>query len=168
MKVEFPDWMERFQTPRVLAAGAALILVLVGALAWTAWRWNIALNRLEMMQAQAAVGFLQPPSSTQTLLINPRGGSLTGIDAGGLPKRIDLSIAVISSRYARFRIALSRDDGTSILHTERLAPDSNGNLHLGFNTTLLPDGIYRLRIEGYTKRGELEKYAESRLSVGGR
>jgi len=168
MNVEFPEWMSRYQKPQILAAGAALILVLVVALAWTAWRWNITLNRMEMMEAQAATGFLRPPSSTRTLRIDPRADGLAGIDAGGLPKRIDLAIAVNSDRYERFRIALSRDDGTAILHTERLAPDSNGNLHLGFNTSLLPDGIYRLRVEGYTRRGELERYAESRLSVGGR
>jgi hypothetical protein len=168
MNVEYPEWMGRYQKPQVLAGGAVLILVLVVALAWTAWRWNIALDRMEMMEAQAAVGFLQPPSSTRTLRINPRAGGLAGIDAGGLAKRIDLMIAVNSDRFDRFRIALSRDDGLAILHTERLAPDSNGELQLGFNTSMLPDGIYRLRIEGYTRRGELEKYAESRLSIGGR
>ena len=168
MNVEYPECMARYQKPQVLAAGAVLILVLVVALSWTAWRWNIALGRMEMMEAQAAVGFLQPPSSTRTLHVDPRAGGLTGIDAGGLAKRIDLMIAVNSDRFDRYRIALSRDDGTAILHTERLAPDSNGNLHLGFNTSLLPDGIYRLRVEGYTRRGELEKYAESRLSVVGR
>jgi hypothetical protein len=168
MNVEFPEWLARYQKPQVLAGGAVLILVLVVALAWTAWRWNITLDRMEMMEAQAAVGFLRPPSSTQTLRIDPRAGRLTGIYAGEMAQRIDLAIAVNSGRYDRFRIALTRDDGLAILHTERLAPDSNGNLHLGFNTSLLPDGIYRLRIEGYTRRGELEMYAESRLSVSGR
>lgn len=168
MNIEYPEWMARYQKPEVLAGAAALILVLALAFVWTAWRWNVALDRMEMLNEQAAEGFLRPPSSTQTLRIDPRGGGLAGIDAGGLPKRIDLAIAVISGRYERFRIALSREDGTAILHTERLAPDSNGNLHLGFNTSMLPDGIYRLRVEGYTRRGELERYAESRLRVGGR
>ena len=168
MHVEYPDWMARYQKPQVLVVGAALILVLAVALVWTAWRWNIALDRMVMMQAQAAVGFLQPPSSTQTVHVDPRAGRLTGINAGGFASRVDLAIVVHSDRFERYRIALSRDDGTAILHAERLALDSNGELHLGFNTSMLPNGIYRLRIEGYTRRGELEKYAESRLSVGGR
>ena len=165
MIIEYPEWMAKYQKPQVLAGGAVLILVLVVALAWTAWRWNIALDRMEMMQAQAAVGFLQPPSSTQTRRIDPRAGGITGIDAGGLASRVDLAITVNSDRFERYRIALSRDDGTALLHTERLAPDSNSDLHLGFNTSMLPEGIYRLRVEGYTRRGELERYAESRLSV---
>jgi len=168
MNIEYPEWMARYQKPQVLAGAAALILVLALAVLWTAWRWNVALDRMEMLNAQAAEGFLRPPSSTQTLRIDPRAGSFAGVDAGGLPKRIDLAIAVNSDRHERFRIALSRDDGTALLHTERLAPDSNGNLHLSFNSSLLPDGIYRLRIEGYTPRGELQRYAESRLRIGGR
>jgi hypothetical protein len=168
MNVEFPEWMEKYQRPEVLAGGAVLILVLALALTWTAWRWNIALDRMEMLQAQAAEGFLRPPSSTRTLRIDPRSRSLTGIDARGLPRRIDIAIAVISDRYERFRLALLRDDGTAIIHTERLALDSNGDLHLSFNSTLLPDGIYRLRIEGYDRRGELQPYAEARLQIVGR
>jgi hypothetical protein len=168
MEIEYPDWMARYQKPQVLAGGAVLVLVLVVALAWTAWRWNIALDRMQMMQAQAAVGFLQPPSSAQTVRVDPRAGRLTGIDAGGFARRIDLAIAVASDRFDRYRIALSRDDGTALLHAERLALDSNGELHLGINTSMLPDGIYRLRVEGYTRHGDLEKYAESRLSVAGR
>jgi len=168
MEIEYPEWMARYQKPGVLAGGAVVILVLVAALSWTAWRWNIALDRMEMMQAQAAVGFLQPPSSTQTRHIDPRRGGVTGIDAGGFATRVDLAIAVTSDRFDRYRIELSRDDGTALLHAERLALDSNRELHLGFNSSMLPDGVYRLRIEGYTRRGELEKYAESRLSIGGR
>jgi hypothetical protein len=168
MKVEYPEWMARYQKPQVLIGAAALILVLALAFVWTAWRWNIALDRMEMLKAQAAEGFLRPPSSTQTVRIDARAGGLTGIDAGGLPKRIDLAIAVRSDRYARFRIALSREDGTALLHTERLAPDSNGNLHLSFNSTLLPSGFYKLRIQGYSRRGELLPFAETRLQIAGR
>ena len=168
MHTEYPEWMSSFQKPPVLAAGAILILVLAIALIWTAWRWNVALDRQAMMEAQAAVGFLRAASSTQSIRIDPRSGGLAGVDAGGLPQRIDIAVAVISDRYDRYRLSLSRDDGTALLHTERLAPDSAGNLHLSFNTTLLPDGIYRLRVEGYTRRGDLEKFAESRLSITGR
>jgi hypothetical protein len=168
MQIEYPEWMAKYQKPGVLAGGAVLILVLVVALVWTAWRWNIALDRMAMMQAQAAVGFLQPPSSAQTVHIDPRAGRLTGVDAGGFARRVDLAIAVASDRFDRYRIALSRDDGTALLHVERLALDSNGELHFGFNTSMLPDGIYRLRIEGYTRRGELQLFAQSRMQISGR
>ncbi|MDH4258735.1 MAG: hypothetical protein OEW16_00385 [Gammaproteobacteria bacterium] len=168
MNIDYPEWLAKYQKPGVLAGGVVLVLALVIALAWTAWRWNVALDRMEMMEAQAAEGFIRPPSSTQALRIDPRAGRLATVNAGGMPKRIDLAIAVVSARYDRYRVSLSRDDGTALLHTERLAPDSNGNLHLSLNTSLFPDDLYRLRIEGYTRRGELEKYAESKLRIAGR
>jgi hypothetical protein len=168
MEIEYPEWMARYQKPQVLAGGALLVFVLVVALAWTAWRWNVSLDRMQMMQAQAAVGFLQPPSSTQTRRIDPRRGGITGIDAGGFASRVDLVISVNSDRFERYRLSLTRDDGTSVLHVERLALDSNGELHLGFNSSMLPNGSYRLRVEGYTRRGELAEYGESKLSVSGR
>jgi len=168
MNVEFPEWMVKYQTPQVLAGAAALILVLALALVWTAWRWNVALDRMDMLQAQADEGFLRPPSSTQTIRIDPRSGRLTRIESGDdLPQRIDLVIAATTNRYERFRLSLAREDGTAIMHAARLARDSNGDLHLGFNSTLLPDDIYRLRIEGYTRGGELKPFANAALQISG-
>ena len=168
MQIEYPEWMAKYQKPEVLAGGAVLVFVLLVALVWTAWRWNVALDRMEMMQTQAAVGFLQPPSSTQTHRVDLRSGGVTGIDASGFASRVDLAIAVSSDRFERYRISLSREDGTALLHAERLVLDSNGDLHLGFNSSMLPNGIYRLRVEGYSRQGELQKYAESRLNIVGR
>ena len=168
MNVEYPEWMARYQQPQVLAGGAVLILVLVLALAWTAWRWNIALDRMEMMEAQAAVGFLRPPSSTQTLRIDPRESRVIGIDGGGFLQRIDLLIGANTDSYKRFRVSLLRDDGTFVLHADRMVRDSNSDLRLSLNTSLLPNGRYRIRIEGYTRGGELQKYAEAKMQVAGR
>ena len=168
MEIEYPEWMAKYQKPEVLTGGALLIFVLVVALVWTAWRWNIALDRMQMMQAQAAVGFLQPPSSTRTLRIDPRAGGVTGIDAGGLPQRIDLLISMKTDRYELFRISLLRDDGTALLHAERLARDSNDDLRISLNSTLLPNGTYRIRIEGYTWRGQLQPVAEAQFQLMGR
>ncbi len=105
MEIEYPEWMARYQKPQVLAGGAVLIFVLVVALIWTAWRWNVTQDRMEMMQAQAAVGFLQPPSSTRTVHVDLRAGRLIGIDAGGFATRVDLAIAVTGDRFDRYRIA---------------------------------------------------------------
>ena len=168
MNVEFPEWMAKYQKPQVLAGAAALVLVLVVALAWTAWRLSIALDRTEALEAQAAEGFLRPPSSTRTLRIDPRAARIARIDVAGLPQRIDLLIAAATDRYEQFRVSLLRDDGTALLHAERMLRDSNGDLRISVNSTLLPNGMYRIRIEGHNWRGGLEKYAESRLRVSGR
>ncbi len=168
MKLEFPDWKTRLQEPRVLAGAAGFVLLLLLALCWTAWRWNIATDRLAMLEKQAAQGFLLPASRTQGVRIDPRESRIAGIDVGGLPQRIDLLIAAVTDRFEQFRVSLLRDDGTALLHAERLVRDSNGNLRISVNSTLLPNGIYRIRIEGYTWRGQLQPFAEAKLQVVGR
>jgi hypothetical protein len=168
MNVKFPEWMAKCQKPQVLAGAAALILLLALALCWTAWRWGIASDRLEMLQQQAAVGFLRPPSSTRTLRIDPRAARIARIDVAGLPQRIDFLIAVATDRYVQFRVSLLREDGTALLHAERLARDSNGDLRISLNSTLLPNGPYRIRIEGHNWRGELQPVAEAQFQLMGR
>ena len=168
MNAESPDWKARLQQPGVLAGAAGLFLLLVLALCWTAWRWNIAADRLAMLEKQAAEGFLLPPSSTRTIRIDPRASRVAGVDVGGLPQRIDLLIAATTDRYDQFRVSLLRDDGTALLHAERLVRDSNGNLRISLNSTLLPNGRYRIRIEGYTWRGQLQPVVEARLQVMGK
>jgi len=168
MNAQSQDWKARLQQPKVLAGAAGLFLLVVLALCWTAWRWGIATDRLAMLEKQAAEGFLLPPSSTRTIRIDPRASQIAGVDAGGLPQRIDLLIAATTDRYELFRVSLLREDGAALLHAERLVRDSNGDLRLSFNTTLLPNGRYRIRIEGYTWRGQLQQFEEARMQVVGR
>jgi hypothetical protein len=156
------------QQPGVLAGAAGLVLLLAIAVCWTAYRWNIAEDRLEMLERQAAEGFIQAPSSTLTVRIDPRAARVAGIDAGGLPRRIDLRISTKTDRYDLFRVSLLRADGTALLHAERLARDSNDDLRVSFNSTLLPNGRYRIRIEGHTWRGDLQRVAEAQMQVVGR
>ncbi|MBX3702263.1 MAG: hypothetical protein KF822_00645 [Steroidobacteraceae bacterium] len=168
MQHEVPAWLEKLQQPRALAGIAGLVLVLVVALIWVAWRWGIAEDRHELLQKQAAAGFLQAPSSSRSIRIDPRQTRVFSVGGGDLPQRVDLSIAAVTSSYERFRISITRDDGTLVLHAERMARDSNNDLKLSFNTSLLPAGRYRIRIDGYTRRGELEPFAETAMQVAGR
>ena len=168
MQTQVPAWLEKVQQPKVLAAIAGLVLMLVIALVWVVWRWGIAEDRFEIMEKKAAEGFLQAPSSTRTVRVDPRTRQLVAIDSGGFPQRIDLLIAARSDRFQRFRVSLVRDDGTLVLHADRMVRDSNNDLRLSLNTSILPDGKYVIRIEGYTRGGEMERYAEARMQVMGR
>jgi hypothetical protein len=168
MRTQIPAWLEKVQQPKVLAGIAGLVLMLVIALVWVAWRWGIAEDRFEIMEKKAAEGFLQAPSSTRTVRVDPRTRQLVAIDSGGFPQRIDLFIAARSDRFARFRVSLVRDDGTLVLHADRMVRDSNNDLRLSLNTSILPDGKYLIRVEGYTRGGEMERYAEARMQVTGR
>ena len=168
MQTQVSAWLEKLQQPKVLAGVAGLVLALLIALVWVVWRWGIAEDRFEMLEKKAAEGFLQAPSSTRTVRVDPRARQLVGVDSGGFPQRIDLLIAARSDRFQRFRVSLVRDDGTLVLHADRMVRDSNNDLRLSLNTSILPDGKYVIRIEGYTRGGEMERYAEARMQVMGR
>jgi hypothetical protein len=168
MQHEVPPWLEKLQQPKALAGIAGLIVVLVLVLIWIAWRWGIAADRYEMLQQQAAVGFLQAPSSTRSVRIDPRQSRVVGVGGGDLPQRIDLMIAAVTTSHDRFRVSIMRDDGTLVLHADRMVRDSNSDLRLSFNTSLLPAGRYRIRIEGYARNGDLQPFEEASMQVAGR
>lgn len=169
MATEIPQWLEQARQPKVLAGVAGMVLVLLLALIWVAWRWGIAEDRFEMLQRREAEGFIQAPSSTRTVRIDPRAARLTTIDGSGMPQRIDLHIAAVTRQYERFRVSLVREDGTLLLHADRVVRDSNNDLRLSFNSSMLPNGKYLVRVEGYTRRGiATERFAEARMQVVGR
>jgi hypothetical protein len=168
MQTELPPWLEKVQQPKFLAALAGLLLVLLLTLIFVAWRWSIAQDRFEMLEKKAAEGFVQAPSSTRTVRVDPRAARLVSIHSGGFPQRIDLHIAAVTRNYERFRVSFLRDDGVLVLHADRLVRDSNNDLRLSFNTSILPDGPYLIRIEGYKRDGTMERFAEARMQVVGR
>jgi hypothetical protein len=165
MHTEISPWVEKLSPYRLVIAIGAAFLVLLVALIWVAWRWNVAEDRMEMLQKQAAAGFLQAPSSTRTVRIDLRAPAAVAVGGGGFPERVDLLINARTDRYARFRVSLLRDDGTLVLHADQMVRDSNFDLRLSFNTSILPDGGYVLRVEGYGRGGRLERFAEARMRV---
>ena len=168
MHHEVPPWLEKLQQPKALAGIAGLVLVLVLVLIWMAWRWGIAEDRYEMLQEQAAEGFLQAPSSTRSVRIDPRQSRVIGVGGGDLPQRIDLMIAAVTQSHDRFRVSITRDDGTLVIHADRMVRDSNSDLRLSFNTSLLPAGKYRIRIDGYARNGDLQPFEEATMQVAGK
>ena len=168
MHDEIPAWIVKLQQPRVLLAGLGLILILVPVLIFMFWRLGVAGDRYEMLENRAAEGFLQAPSSTRTVRLDQREARRASINSGGFPQRIDLLINAPTKRYAHFRVSLVRADGTLVLHADRMVRDSNYDLRLSFNTSVLPDGEYRVRVEGYARNGRLERLSEAQMQVVGR
>ena len=168
VQVDLPDWMKKWVTPEAVLGGSVFIILIVLALAWVAWRWGVAEERMEMMQQQANVGFLQAPSTTRTVRVNPRDSRVIGVGGDDAPERVDLLIATITDRYERFRVSILRDDGTLVLLADRMVRDSNSDLRLSINSSVLPPGSYRIRIEGYRANGQTERFEEARVLVAGR
>lgn len=168
MPTEISPWIERLRPHRLQIGIGLLVLVLAVALAWVAWRWGIAEDRMAMLQAQADAGFLQAPSTNRTVRVDLRNPGTASIGGGEFPERVDFLLNARSDRYARFRISLLRDDGTLVLHADHLVRDSNQDLRLSLNSSVLPQGSYVLRVEGYGRGGKLDRFAEAGLRVAGR
>jgi len=84
---------------------------------------------------------------------------------GGTPERVEVRIGARSNKFNLFRVDLARDDGTAVLHFDRLQRDSNGEIRFALNSTLLPPGSYTIRIEGFTWRGETVPVGRLGLTV---
>lgn len=156
-----PWWHER----RVPVTAAVVIVVLLVAATWFAVRAGIAEDRMAMLEEKAAAGFLLPPSTTRSVRVDP-GGGLT-IGGSATPERVEIRVPLASNDFSLFRVSVARDDGTAVLHADRLQRDSNNELRIALNSTLLPAGNYALRIEGFTWRGETVPVGRVELIVAG-
>jgi hypothetical protein len=165
MHTEISPWVDRLKPHRNALGIGALVFVLAVALAWVAWRWGVAEDRMAMLQKQADAGFLQAPSSNRPVRVNLRAPAAVSVGGGDFPERVDLLLNARTTRYARFRASLLRDDGTLLMHADQMVRDSNNDLRLSFNTSMLPSGGYLIRVEGYGRGGKLERFAEARLRV---
>jgi hypothetical protein len=165
MPTEISPWIQRLKAHRVAVGTGALIVVLAAALAWVAWRWGVAEDRMTMLQKQADAGFLQAPSTNRTVRVDLRTAAAVSVGGGDFPERVDLRLKARSDHYARFRLSILREDGTLVLHADQMVRDSNFDLRLSFNTSMLPSGGYLIRVEGYGRGGRLERVAEVPLRV---
>jgi hypothetical protein len=163
METEISPWIERLKPHRLAIGIGTLLVVLAVALAWVAWRWGVAEDRMEMLQEQADAGFLQAPSSNRTVRIDLREPAAATVGGGEFPERVDFLLNARSDRYSRFRASLVRDDGTLLFHADQLVRDSNQDLRLSLNSSMLPPGGYVLRVEGYGHGGALERFSEAKL-----
>ena len=166
MHTEISPWIERISPYRLAIAAGLVFLALAVALGWVAWRWGVAEDRMALMQEQAEAGFLQAPSSTRAVRVDLRAPAAVTVGGRGFPERVDLRVNARTDRYSRFRLSLLRDDGTLLLHADQLVRDSNMDLRLSFNTSLLPAGRYVLRVEGYGRGARLERLGEAPFVAG--
>jgi hypothetical protein len=123
---------------------------------------------MAMLEAQAEAGFLQAPSSNRTVRIDLRNPGTATIGGGEFPERVDFLLNARSDRFTQFRVSLLREDGTLVLHADRLVRDSNLDLRLSLNSSVLPQGSYVLQAEGLGRDGKLEWFGEADLRVSAR
>jgi hypothetical protein len=168
MHTEISPWIERIRPHRLAIGIGAGVLLLAVALAWVAWRWGVAEDRMALMQKQAEAGFLQAPSTNRTVRIDLRAPRAVSVGGGDFPERVDFLVNARTQRYVRFQVSLLREDGTLVFRADQMVRDSNQDLRLSLNTSMLPQGSYVLRVEGNGRGGKLERFGEAQLRAAGR
>jgi hypothetical protein len=159
-------WRTRPAVFGLAALALALLVVTVVALR-TASRDRALAAAAE---AEARTLTLRAVSGEQSLRIEPNHRSWSaGADAvlawPEPPQLLQLYIPVGYTPFQSFALIIDKVDHGRVIVLERLTADSNRELRLGLNSSTLGPGEYRLRVQGYTWRGERIDVGWIRLQV---
>jgi hypothetical protein len=162
-----PEWWQAKWFVGLLAGAAALLLILTIVARVAAHRDRELAAGLE---AQVRILTLRPASQVRALRItpNPRSWSASPeatIRAPEPPEQLDLYLPVAYSEFKSFALTIDKVDAGRVLQVQRMVPDSNRDLRLSLNSSAFGPGEYRMRLQGYTWRGQLVDAGWVRLVV---
>jgi hypothetical protein len=159
-------WWERLP---VLIGTATLALVLAVSLMIVAGRLSARAQELSTLQRRLAAQALDPAHSTRTVTVipdrtAPSRQSILQI-GGGAAEMADLKIDVSWSKFTDFRVTIDRVDQGRAMILHNVLRDSNGQLHIGLNSSALGPGDYLISMEGLNWRGESVPQAWATITV---
>jgi len=70
------------------------------------------------------------------------------------PELLDLYLPIGYAQFPTFAVTIDKVDQGRMMILQRVMPDSNREIRLSLNSSAFGRGEYRIRIEGYTWRGE--------------
>lgn len=154
-----PPELAWWQT-RPFVAGLAVACVALAALAVTSMvnaSRERAAARVAAEREQTLT--LRAINSVRSLRITPNPRSWSASPDLTLawpepPQLLELRLAVGYSPFLAFAVIVDKVDHGRVLVVERMAPDSNKELRLSLNSSAFGPGEYRLRLQGYTWRGD--------------
>jgi hypothetical protein len=148
-----------WKKPYVLVGLAALTLLSLLAFWTMVAKYSLARSELEDTKTRMRQGTLVQPALQVVQRISP--DRAPGIDrariavSGSAPQLIDLHIDLgYTQKLNEFRMIVDKQDQGRVLILNNLLKDSNGELRLTFNTTGVSAGLYKVRIEAVTPRGD--------------
>ena len=160
-------WWQRRAAVATLAALAAVFIVSTIASQLSA--------RRERANARALAGelktaTLRAPTRDRSLRVRPNPQSWSAAPDATIawpepPELIELLLPVGYTRYREFALTIDKTDHGRMLVLQRLIPDSNGDLRISLNSSAFGPGEYRLRLQGYTWRGQRVDAGWVRLKV---
>ncbi len=159
-------WWER---PAVLIAVGLLALLLLAATLYQHGEVAAGERSLAVLRSRLADAPLDPAESTRTLTVLPSrtapSRSSLAVVGGSHAQFADLKFDVSWSPYASFRVTIDRVDQGRVAIIHNVQRDSNGTVHMGFNTSALGPGDYQFTLEGLTWRGEALPQAWATISI---
>jgi len=127
----------------------------------TAALWNGARDRAAARAAddRARSLTLRAVNSERALRIPPNRRSWSaGADASIAwpepPQLLELYLPIGYAQYGSYALVVDKVDHGRVMVLERLVPDSNRDLRLAVNSSAFGPGEYRIRVQGYTWRGQ--------------
>jgi membrane protein implicated in regulation of membrane protease activity len=149
-------WWQRRAAVIALAAIAAVALLAAVLARVDARRERTAASALHDELRRIS---LRPASTERRIRIapNPQSWSASADAQIRVPdpaELLDLYVPVGYASFNTFAITIDKVDHGRLMVVQRLIPDSNRELRIGLNSSALGPGEYRIRVQGYTWRGQ--------------
>ena len=152
---ELPWWPRPWAVVALAAIAAVLLLIAILA------QVRASRDRELAAELEGRVKVLTLRAATQERVLrvapNPRSWSATPdatIRWPEPPELLDLHLPVAYSEFKVFAVTIDKVDAGRVMLVHRMLPDSNRELRLTFNSTAFQPGDYRIRLQGYTWRGQ--------------
>ena len=160
-------WWQSKAFVLALAATCAALVVLAAVTAWSAAQDRAAARSAAEREQQLT---LRAINSVRALRIPPNPRSWSAVPDATIawpepPQLLELHLPVGYAEFLTFAVIMDKVDHGRVLAVERITPDSNKELLLSLNSSALGPGEYRLRLQGYTWRGERIDVGWVRLKV---
>ena len=168
-------WQEKprafWEKPPVIASAAALALILAITSGVLYSQKQAALRQVDELQAEVTDRPIAPTSSERVITVIPsRTGPVSRalFSSGGEPAELlDLRFDLSWSKSTSFRVTIERKDQGRVLRLHNLLRDSNGNVRVALNNSVLGPGLYTVTIEALDWRGQPEPAAWATFQITG-
>jgi hypothetical protein len=146
-----------WKLPQVLALACAVAIAALVGCAILTGKLTLLTGRLEDVRKQLGQGSLAPPTAVRNLRVQPDRaagiGSATIKVNHTVAQLIDVGIDMAYSPEKRFRVTIDKRDQARALVLGALSKDSNGDMHVAFNSTALGAGQYDVSIQALPMLG---------------
>jgi hypothetical protein len=148
-------WQQPAFVAGLAVAAAALLALTLGARVSSHRDRARAAELATMLESET----LRPATQARALRIEPNPASYSAAPDATLrwpepPELLEIYLPLRYADYATYAVVVDKVDTGRVMVIERIARDSNGDLRFSVNSSAFGPGEYRLRLQGYTWRGQ--------------